>query len=47
MNSVSSESEGDEQTAPQTELQTDADTDRDIVWRTQNSTDIYFAFLEK
>lgn len=45
MNSVSSESEGEEQTATQTELQTD--TDRAIVWRTKNSTDIYFSSLKK
>lgn len=43
MNSVSFKSEGDEQTAPQTELQ----THRAIVWRTQNPTDIFFSSLRK
>lgn len=42
-NSVSSESERDKQTATQTESQTDADTQRAIVWRTQNSAHIYFS----
>lgn len=47
MNSVSSESEGDEQTATQTELQTDTDTDRAVVWRIQNSTDIFLPCKKK